>query len=407
MRILIATGSLDIGGSERQLARLSAELLGRGHEVLVLAMIRGGPLEADLDRLGVPWTVGNWRIATRADFPPPGFFELPNWKRQLVAMRGRPARVRSKAQQVRRMWALMARFDPDICYAPLPGAFHTMLPGATLLGVPGRVSGRRALTSATDTRLSWRALTALSSLCADAVVTNSAELAADAIAHEWLRPPHLTVIHNGIDISGTATDVRGDHPVGAMIANFQPAKGHLNLIEALRHVEAPPLIRLLGDGVERPRIEAAIAAAGLGPSLRLEGQVPDAASQLAHVQFCVQPSNDEGLPNAVLEAMAAGVPVVATRVGGIPELLTDGVDGLLVDPGDPRALAAAISRLAGDEALRVRLGAAARERARRFSWDACVDQHVQLFEGLLVRRPRRRGLARRLIRSAGPIKTGA
>jgi glycosyltransferase involved in cell wall biosynthesis len=214
------------------------------------------------------------------------------------------------------------------------------------------------------------------------------------------------VIPNGVDIPETATDVRGADPVGVMIANFQPAKGHLNLVEALRIVDRPPLIRLLGDGVERPRIEAAIAAAGLGGTLRLEGRLPDAAAQLAHVQFCVQPSNDEGLPNAILEAMAAGVPVVATRVGGIPELIHDGVDGLLVPPGDPAALAAAIARLASDEALRVRLGAAARERARAFSWEACTDQHVRLYEELLRAHPRRRGPGRRLIRSAGPNKTG-
>jgi glycosyltransferase involved in cell wall biosynthesis len=408
MRIMFATGSLDIGGSERQTVRLAYELRRRGHDVEVLAMISGGALEGELQRLDIPYVVGDWKVRTRAGFPPEGFFELPGWKRQLVAMRGRPGRVWSKSQQIRRMWRLLAEFDPDICHAPLPHAFYTMLPGARLAGVPGRISGRRALPSATDTRLSLRALTALSTLCANAVVTNSAELARDAIAHEWIRPRNLVVIPNGVDIPDQPTDVSGAGAPGLMIANFQPAKGHRNLVAALPLVEAAhrPVIHLLGDGVERRPVEAAIAEAGLDAWLPREGQVPDAASWLGRARFCVQPSNDEGLPNAILESMAAGVPVVATRVGGIPELLEDGVEGLLVEPGDPAALAAAITRISTDEALRVRLGAAARERARSFSWDACTEQHVRLYEELLRAHPRRRDRRRRLIPSAGPNKTG-
>ena len=121
----------------------------------------------------------------------------------------------------------------------------------------------------------------------------------------------------------------------------------------------------------------------------------------------MQPSTDEGLPNAVLEAMAAGLPVVSTRVGGIPDLIDDEVTGLLVAPGDPEALAAAITRLVTDEPLRLRLGAAARERARDFSWQACTDRHVELYEVLLRDHPRRRGGARRLIASPRPKTTGA
>ena len=289
------------------------------------------------------------------------------------------------------------------CHTPTTRCCRARL----LQAVPGRVSGRRSLSSATATRLSWQALTALSSLCANAVVTNSAELAADAAAHEWLRPRGLTVIPNGVEIPDVATDVRAVDPVGMMIANLRPMKGHLDLVEAMRLVEHRPLIRLVGEGPERSRVEAAISAARLDPWFRLEGSVPNAASHLGEVQFCVQPSTDEGLPNAVLEAMAAGLPVVSTRVGGIPDLIDDEVTGLLVAPGDPEALAAAVTRLVTDESLRLRLGAAARERARDFSWQACADRHVELYEMLLRDHPRRRGAARRLIASPRPKTTGA
>lgn len=113
----------------------------------------------------------------------------------------------------------------------------------------------------------------------------------------------------------------------------------------------------------------------------LEGEDRDAL--LGETGVFVLPSTSEGLPIALLEAMACGLPIVATTVGGVPDILTDGHDALLVEPGDAAALAAAISRLAGDIALRKRLGAAARERAQRLNAEEVTGRLAALYERLL------------------------
>jgi glycosyltransferase involved in cell wall biosynthesis len=109
----------------------------------------------------------------------------------------------------------------------------------------------------------------------------------------------------------------------------------------------------------------------------------------------VLPSYAEGLPMSLLEAMAAGCPVVATRVGGIPDLVTDGVDGLLIPPGDPHALAAALQRILRDPVFAQQLGNAARQTiANRYTAERSLERLEQLYAGLGVRRQAVRNVPR-------------
>jgi glycosyltransferase involved in cell wall biosynthesis len=110
----------------------------------------------------------------------------------------------------------------------------------------------------------------------------------------------------------------------------------------------------------------------------------DARPRYAGFDIAVQASESEGLPNAILEAAAAGLPIVATAVGGTPEVIEDGRTGLLVEPRDPLALAAAIDRLAEDPGARRRLGEAAAVRARDFSPEALAEATVRLYRSLFV-----------------------
>ena len=130
-------------------------------------------------------------------------------------------------------------------------------------------------------------------------------------------------------------------------------------------------------------LEELVSDLGLADTVEFAGFVPDAAACFAGAQFSVLVSHFEGLPNAVLESMAWGVPVVGAAIPGIAGLIEDDVEGLLVPPGERRALAAAIEAVSTDEALRVRLGAAARERATRFGWDRCTQAHLDLYADLL------------------------
>ncbi len=170
-----------------------------------------------------------------------------------------------------------------------------------------------------------------------------------------------------------------DPPVGVVVANFIAYKGHADVVDALALLHDPPVIRLVGDGPERERVEARAAAAGVAGRLEFVGAVADPRPYYQAAQFAVLASWTEGLPNALLEAMAAGLPVIATDVGGARELVVDNLSGLLVPPRDPAALAAAIAAIASSPARRREMGALARRIAERFSWDRCVEEHLALY----------------------------
>jgi glycosyltransferase involved in cell wall biosynthesis len=143
---------------------------------------------------------------------------------------------------------------------------------------------------------------------------------------------------------------------------------------------------IVGEGPDRGLLEREVDALGLAGRVRLAGERRDVPDLLADADVFVLSSRSEGHPVAILEAMAAGLPVVASRVGGVPEQVSHGETGLLVEPGDPDALAAALQLLATDPALRLRLGAAGRERAERFfDLDAFRRAHVELYSRELAR----------------------
>lgn len=175
-----------------------------------------------------------------------------------------------------------------------------------------------------------------------------------------------------------------DHaPVVGTVANLRPEKGHTHLLAAAEIVrQAVPDVRfvLVGEGPGEPAIAAEIRSRGLGGAVTMAGGRSDAAALCrAFDVFCL-PSLSEGLPLAALEAMAAGVPVVATDAGGLPDLIEDGRNGLIVRRGDPVALAAAITRLLRDTALRTRLGDAGRERALSFDIRQAVRRMEAVYE---------------------------
>lgn len=230
----------------------------------------------------------------------------------------------------------------------------------------------------------------------DAFVAVSNADRANMIAVERIGPEKIVVVPNGIpEPALRGTDVRAElglepgAPVIGALARLDPQKGYDVLVEALvvlrRH---RPDVRVLiaGEGRERPRLEAAIAAHGLTDRVRLLGHRDDAADFLAALDVVVMPSRWEGSPLALVEAMALARPIVATAVGGIPDLITDEEHGLLVAPEDPQALAAALERILGDAALARRLGVAARRRQRaELSIDVTVERLERLYETLLRR----------------------
>ncbi|MEL6792710.1 MAG: glycosyltransferase, partial [Pseudomonadota bacterium] len=179
----------------------------------------------------------------------------------------------------------------------------------------------------------------------------------------------LRIVHCGVEPDRYA---RGDHePAKRLIfvGRLAAVKGVLIALEALARVRADhpdATLTLVGDGVERARIEARIADMGLTDVVRLTGYLSqsDVAAELARSDVFVLPSFAEGVPVVLMEAMATGLPVVATRVAGIPELVEDGVSGRVVAPGDAEALADAIAEILSDPDRPEIMGAAGRVRVR-------------------------------------------
>ena len=194
------------------------------------------------------------------------------------------------------------------------------------------------------------------------------------------------VIRNGVELpSAAAVESRSGPYRLVTVGRLQAPKDPLTLVRALGELGGPGEAVIAGDGPDRPAVEGEVRRLGLQSVVRLAGERDDVGELLAKADLFVLSSRSEGLPLSILEAMATGLPVVASRVGGVPELVVDGETGLLVPPGDPHALAAAIERLLDDPALRRRLGTAGRTRvSEHFDLASARRAHLDLYRALLA-----------------------
>jgi glycosyltransferase involved in cell wall biosynthesis len=216
----------------------------------------------------------------------------------------------------------------------------------------------------------------------------------DLLTSAGVKQDRIRYIASGIDPEkfAPAVDSRigatGIFTVGCLGA-LEERKGHRYLLEAAALLKARGLrvrYEIAGQGRRRAGLEAEVARLGLDEQVRFLGFVTDTAEFLAGVDLLVMPSLQEGLGVAALEAMAAGRPVVASRVGGLAESVLDGTTGLLVPPRDPAALAEAIAQLASSQALAQAMGKQGRDRVRReFSLENMAGQNESYYYELVQR----------------------
>ncbi len=302
---------------------------------------------------------------------------------------GRGGRV----QPMVSLWRLLCAERPQILHTWM---FHANVPGRVLgrlAGVPVVISSERTMGQEGQAR---RLLNRATAPLADRITCVSATVAEHARTVLRLPAAKLVVIPNGIDLADfPAPAEQGAHPAPerlriGYVGRLAPVKGVDVLVEAAAQLAAqadlPPWeLRLIGDGELRAPLEQQIAAHGLGERVRLLGARDDIPAQLAELELFVLPSRWEGMPNAALEAMAAGLPVVATRTGGTPEVVADGATGLLVAPESAAALAGALRRLLLDAELRRRLGAAGRARVQeQFTLERTAATTHALYAALLA-----------------------
>ena len=209
--------------------------------------------------------------------------------------------------------------------------------------------------------------------------------------------PPLETLHHGLDPAALPVPGRDgvraelgipeDAPVVGSVANFKAAKDHATLLRAAAQVrQAIPSVRfvLVGQGPLEAETRRLAGQLGLDQTVVFAGFRTDATRLMAGFDAFALSSTYEGLPIALIEAMAVGCPAVVTRVGGTPEVVTDGVHGFLVPPRDPAALAAGLTRLLGDRALRDGLGQAAAARAQDFDIRTAVRRMEQVYARLLA-----------------------
>ena len=359
----------------------------------VVCLIRGGVLADELERMGISVVV----IARRSRLDWALLLRLRDWL------------LREDVQVVH-----THLFTAD-CW----GRIAARLAGIECIfsTVHSTNTWKRRLHRLVDWSLSW---------ISSRVIACSHEVGEILVDRDHLSRQRVAVIANGVDMARfdqvKAADLSAefgipeDVPVMAVIGRLHPAKGHAELIPALeslgRGLEAFFCL-FVGDGELREELEQAVKARGLEGKVIFTGLRRDVPSLLKRVDIVLMPSRWEGLPMALLEAMAMAKPVLATAVGGIPDVIEHGHTGLLVEPGNGKELADQLRVLVGDRELQSRLGQRARELVvQRYDVHVTARRYDDLYDDARWRSARpsvararatSRGTAGRLRPPSGPV----
>jgi len=357
-----------VGGSGILATRLGVELAKQGHDVHFIAYERPVAIQG-VDQEGV-----HVHMVNVVEYP---LFKYPPYT---VALGSAMARV-SEQQKLDVM---------NVHYA-IPHATAAFL-AREITGVPYVVTLHGSDVTILGSDPSYMAVNTYSINRADAVTAVSGFMQREA--YERLAIKHeIKVIPNFVDsdlYSPAPCEAVERRPEGVVIthvSNFRPVKRIQDLVYAMRMVvkEAPGAqLMLVGDGPDRHCIEKLIEQLHLGKSVTLTGFRNDVANIFRCSDVGILCSETESAPLTLLEGMSCGIPMVAASVGGIPEIVQDGVNGLLVPPKQPEELAEAIIKLAKDGNLRGKLGAAARGTIlEQFTAEKVVKAYLETFEGVV------------------------
>ena len=290
----------------------------------------------------------------------------------------------------------IATYRPDVLDCRMPSAYRFGRLAALGAGVPVVIAQERTAAKGSAAR---RLFDRMLNRWTDAWIGNSKAVAAHIVRDLHVSPARVHVVYNGID--ATCFRAAASHPLLARlksegrrivlnVGRLTPVKNQRLFLRVSRRLQqrfTDLVFVLCGDGPLRGPLESYAAELGLADACRFLGQQKDIAPVLAAADLLIQTSDHEGLPNAVMEAMATSVPVVVTAAGGTEELIADGASGLIVPVGDEAALAAAAGKVLSDPRLAGRLAeAASAEVRRRFTVEAMARAYGELLENLLDRK---------------------
>jgi len=367
IKVLYLINALHVGGAERVIARTVTGLDKNRYETIVCCLWMGGAAADEIEKAGV--RVINLDAKNKLDF---GILF--------------------------RLYRLLKEHKIHIIHSFL---FHANMLGrivGRLAGVPIILSSERTMGMESKHRLLLNRITAS---LADKIVTVSEAVREFAIAKIGITPDRLVTIHNGVDLSEFLQSPNSErieeakrelgiapsHVVVGTAGHLEEEKGCEYLLQAAAQVSAQDgkvTFLLVGDGSQRAKLEHLAEDLGISSNVIFMGYRNDVPKILSVMDVFVLPSLYEGLPNALLEAMAACRPVVATQVGGIAEVVADGETGILVPPRDPGALAGAICVLLEDRERAREMGIAGRKQVERlFSVEKMVAKTEALYEELI------------------------
>lgn len=364
MKILHLMGHGGVGGAERLAISMVGGLIERGHEATLVNTWTNSPLNAAAAVADIPFVAlsgGTRRIGLR-------------WLREVGGY------LRGHRFDIVHAHGLRVSLGLRFLRRRIGHARHVM----TIHGLERQRTRWQALI---DRKTEHRV---------DLVVCVSRAVAEMRTSLVGTPASRLQVITNGIDVSVFSPGVEPPSreslglPTGFLVAavgSFRPEKDHANLLEAIRvggrRLRAATFV-LVGDGDLKDTVAADVDRMELTDRVLFTGAVDDVRPILRACDAFVMSSHSEGMPCALMEAMALGKPVVSTAVGGVTEVAEHEKHALLVPARSPEALADGLVRLMEDPALRIRLGTAAAERIRsEFSHDSMIDRHLDMYESLL------------------------
>ncbi len=303
------------------------------------------------------------------------------------------------------LWTLLRRLRPAILHTYNLSAIE-YAPAALLAGVPIRINGAhgRDAGDPDGTNRKHNLLRRLMLPFYDCCYANSADLLAWSRSVVGVPVARSRLLSNGIDAekfhprdaahAAAVTPFAADSIVIGSVGRIQDVKDHASLVDAFIALRAAlPALRerlallIVGDGPLLAPLRAKVEAAGIADRVWLPGARSDVADLLRAMTIFAMPSLAEGTPGSALEAMASGLPVVGTRVGGLPEVIDEGATGMLVPPAAPQAMAAALAAYVTDPALATAHGAAGRARVlRHYNMPAMVAGYQALYDMLCDRK---------------------
>jgi glycosyltransferase involved in cell wall biosynthesis len=348
-----------ISGSENHLLLLLPQLRGRGWDVRFALLHEGEPGARELAE----------RLAASG-----------------VPVESVPLPFAADPRSFARLLLLLRRRRPAIVHTHLVHADFHGLTAARIAGVPVRVSTKHGFNPFRSSQVFARADRAVGEL-ANEHIAISRGLARYLAAEEGFAEESFTVIHYGIEPGPEPEPYAGTAPRLLCVGRLIPIKGHDVLLRAVaqaRRVVRDLMLDIVGSGPLEDDLRSQVASLGLHEAVRFLGHV--AAVPYDEGAIVVVPSLGEGFGMVALEAMERGRAVIASDVGGLPEIVADGETGLVVPSGDVQGLAWAIAELAADLPRATALGAAGRARAlAEFRQERCTDRHDELYRASLDR----------------------